>query len=68
MKELDEIVGRLEKGNVKLDDALKDYERGAKLRLHCAKKLNEANSRRPLIGRLLSDGDIGLEFPGTVQR
>jgi exodeoxyribonuclease VII small subunit len=57
MKELDEIVGRLEKGNVKLDDALKDYERGAKLRLHCAKKLNEAKAKIEKI-EVGSDGKI----------
>ena len=57
MKELEEIVGRLEKGKASLDDALKDYERGANLKLHCAKKLTEAKAKIEKI-EVGSDGKI----------
>ena len=35
LKELEDIVRRLETGNAKLDDALGAYERGALLKQHC---------------------------------
>jgi exodeoxyribonuclease VII small subunit len=45
LKELEEIVKRLETGNAKLDDALASYERGALLKRHCEAKLREAQAR-----------------------
>jgi exodeoxyribonuclease VII small subunit len=45
LKELEDIVRRLETGNAKLDDALGAYERGALLKQHCESKLREAQAR-----------------------
>ena len=45
LKELEDIVRRLEASNVKLDDALPAYERGALLKQHCESKLREAQAR-----------------------
>lgn len=45
LKELEDIVRRLEASNVKLDDALAAYERGALLKQHCESKLREAQAR-----------------------
>ncbi len=45
LKELEDIVRRLETGNAKLDDALGSYERGALLKQHCESKLREAQAR-----------------------
>ena len=45
LAELETIVRRLEGGQVKLDDAILAYERGAQLRRHCEKKLTEAQQR-----------------------
>jgi exodeoxyribonuclease VII small subunit len=45
LKELEDIVRRLESGNAKLDDALAAYERGALLKQHCEAKLREAQAR-----------------------
>ena len=45
LKELEDIVRRLETGNAKLDDALAAYERGALLKQHCESKLREAQAR-----------------------
>lgn len=42
VKELEEIVRKLESGQVDLESAIKDYERGNELRKICEKKLNEA--------------------------
>ena len=45
MEELEEIVRNLESGQVKLDDAVKAYERGAALKKHCESKLSDARMK-----------------------
>lgn len=45
LAELEGIVRRLEGGQVKLDEAIQSYERGAQLKRHCEQKLNEAQQR-----------------------
>jgi len=60
LAELEQIVRRLEGGQVRLDDAIECYERGAQLKRHCEQKLNEAQQRvdRIVVG---ADGAIGTE-------
>ncbi len=60
LAELEQIVRRLEAGQVKLDEAIVSYERGALLRQHCERKLNEAQQRveRIVIG---ADGALSTE-------
>jgi exodeoxyribonuclease VII small subunit len=60
LAELEQIVRRLEGGQVKLDEAILAYERGAQLKRHCEKKLNEAQQRvdRIVIG---PDGAVSSE-------
>ncbi len=45
LAELEQIVRRLEAGQVKLDEAIQSYERGAQLKQHCETKLAEAQQR-----------------------
>jgi exodeoxyribonuclease VII small subunit len=45
MKELEKIVRELEGGQVKLDDAVRHYERGTALKTHCEGKLAEARTK-----------------------
>ncbi len=60
LAELEGIVRRLEGGQVKLDEAIQSYERGAQLKRHCERKLNEAQQRvdRIVIG---PDGAVTVE-------
>ena len=60
LAELEQIVRRLEGGQVKLDEAIVAYERGAQLKRHCENKLNEAQQRvdRIVVG---PDGVITAE-------
>jgi exodeoxyribonuclease VII small subunit len=60
LAELEQIVRRLEGGQVKLDEAILSYERGAQLKRHCEIKLNEAQQRvdRIVIG---PEGALGVE-------
>jgi exodeoxyribonuclease VII small subunit len=45
LKELESIVGRLEQGEVDLEDSIALYERGQALKVHCDKKLKAAEGR-----------------------
>ncbi len=45
LKSLEEIVSQLDTGSIDLDKAVDAYERGAKLKEHCEKKLKEAQLR-----------------------
>lgn len=45
MKELEATVSKLETGDASLDESIRLYERGAALRLHCEKRLREAEDR-----------------------
>jgi exodeoxyribonuclease VII small subunit len=45
MAELERVVSQLESGNVDLEKSITLYERGAKLKAHCEKKLNDAQEK-----------------------
>lgn len=45
LRELESIVQQLERGQVKLDEAIAAYERGAALKRHCEAKLAEAKAK-----------------------
>jgi exodeoxyribonuclease VII small subunit len=55
MKELEQVVGRLERGDVALDESITLYERGAALKKRCDTKLKEAEEKVAAI-TLDSDG------------
>ena len=61
LKELEAIVGRLEQGEVDLEDSIALYERGQALKDHCEKKLKSAESRLEKIVRG-ANGAIGSEL------
>ena len=45
MKELENLVDSLDKGDISLDEAIAAYDRGSQLKDHCQKKLNEAKMK-----------------------
>lgn len=51
LDELEQLVQRMEKGDLTLDDSLQAYERGVVLYRHCQTALEQAESRV----RLLAD-------------
>ena len=57
MEELSEIVENLESGNIDLEKSIEYYTRGAHLRSHCKRKLDEAVLKLDEI-KVLSDGKI----------
>lgn len=45
LKALEDVVRRLESGDVPLDDSITLYERGEQLRKHCQARLDAAQAR-----------------------
>ncbi|MBC7137170.1 MAG: exodeoxyribonuclease VII small subunit [Defluviimonas sp.] len=45
MKELEAVVGKLERGDVPLEDSIRLYERGAALKAHCDARLKAAEEK-----------------------
>ena len=45
LKELEQIVSRLERGDVELEESINIWERGEALKDHCDRQLKQAESR-----------------------
>lgn len=60
MTSLEEIVGRLESGDLALEDAIREYERGVTLVRRLNEKLNEAERKIEALTRG-GDGTLRLE-------
>ena len=45
MRELEELVDSLDKGDISLDEAIAAYDRGSQLKDYCQKKLHEAKMK-----------------------
>ncbi|MGN1013049.1 MAG: exodeoxyribonuclease VII small subunit [Clostridia bacterium] len=45
LNELEEIATKLESGNLGLDEAIKEFEKGIKLSKECSEKLDEAEKK-----------------------
>ncbi len=45
LKELEEVAIKLETGNLGLDEAIEEFEKGMKLSKECTKKLDEAEKK-----------------------
>jgi exodeoxyribonuclease VII small subunit len=58
LQALEEIVKGLESGDVRLDQAIDSYARGAALKRHCESKLREAQAKIEM---------ISLDADGTPQ-
>lgn len=54
MKELEMVVGQLERGDVALDASIALYERGAALKKRCEAKLKEAEEK---VAAITLDGE-----------
>jgi exodeoxyribonuclease VII small subunit len=65
LKELEQIVQDLERGQLDLDAAIRAYERGTTLKSHCESKLKEAQLRVDKI-TVGQDGRIGAEPAGLA--
>jgi exodeoxyribonuclease VII small subunit len=60
--ELEQLVARLEEGELPLDKALKEFERGIQITRQCQKVLKDAEQK---IEILLADSDDPVPFEQT---
>lgn len=56
LNRLDEIVQKMEKGDLALDESLKLFEEGVKLSRDCSLRLTEAESKVKLLMSIGADG------------
>ncbi|PVA07738.1 exodeoxyribonuclease VII small subunit [Thalassorhabdomicrobium marinisediminis] len=54
LRELEQVVGKLERGEVPLDESIALYERGAALKKRCEAKLKDAEEK---VAKLTFDGE-----------
>ena len=54
MRALEEVVGKLERGDVPLEESITLYERGAELKKRCETKLKEAEEK---VAAITLDGE-----------
>lgn len=57
MAELEKLVERLERGNLGLDEALAEYEKGVRLIRHCRNLLKHAEQRIELLTGVDQEGN-----------
>ena len=62
LNKLEEVVKRLEGGELSLDDSLKAFEEGVKQAAFCAKKLNEAEKKVEMLLKQKDGGFYREEF------
>ena len=60
LDELEDIVRKLESGDIELDGAIQAYARGAALKNHCDQKLRQAEQRVSRIN-ITDDGTVTAE-------
>lgn len=59
LQELEALVERMEKGEISLEDSLKDFERGIELTRTCQKALQEAEQKVHIL--MEKDGQLKVE-------
>lgn len=64
MKELEQVVAELEKGDLSLDNAISKFESGIKLSKECESKLEKAEKK---INMLVNDGEELTETPFSIE-
>lgn len=66
LKELEQIVARLEHGDVPLEESIQIYERGEALRSHCDQLLTQAEAKVEKIA-ISPDGSAGQTQPMEIE-
>lgn len=61
LKELEQIVDRLERGDVELEESIEIYERGEALRAHCDQLLKRAEAKVEKITLNAEGEPVGTE-------
>ena len=57
VEELEQLVGRMEQGDLTLEQSLKEFERGVELTRHCQKALQEAEQKVEILLKKSADAE-----------
>ena len=57
LKQLEETVMKMEKGELSLDENIKSFEKGSKLADYCTKQLSEAEKKIEVLLKVAPDGN-----------
>ncbi len=58
LAELEELVERMEKGELSLEDSLRDFERGVELTRFCQQALKEAEQKVQILSKDGGEGEL----------
>jgi exodeoxyribonuclease VII small subunit len=61
LSELEQLVERLERGDLPLDEALKTFERGVELTRHCQSSLKAAQQKVEILLKRSAQGGLDAE-------
>lgn len=63
LAELEQLVGRMEQGELTLEQSLKEFERGVELTRHCQKALQEAEQKVEVLLQKSTDAKLSPFSP-----
>jgi exodeoxyribonuclease VII small subunit len=58
LAELEQLVGKMEQGDLTLEQSLQEFERGVELTRHCQKALHEAEQRVEILLQKSADAEL----------
>ena len=63
LDELEQLVGRMEQGDLTLEQSLKEFERGVELTRHCQQALQKAEQKVEILLQKSSDAELSPFTP-----
>ena len=63
LDELEQLVGRMEQGDLTLEQSLKEFERGVELTRHCQQALQEAEQKVDILLQKSTDAELSPFTP-----
>lgn len=58
LAELEQLVGRMEQGDLTLEQSLQEFERGVELTRHCQKALRDAEQKVAILLQKSNDAEL----------
>jgi exodeoxyribonuclease VII small subunit len=65
LEELEQLVGKMEQGDLTLEQSLQEFERGVELTRHCQRALQEAEQRVEILLQKSGEATLSPFNPST---
>jgi exodeoxyribonuclease VII small subunit len=65
LEELEQLVGKMEQGDLTLEQSLQEFERGVELTRHCQRALQEAEQRVEILLQKSGEATLSPFSPST---